>query len=126
MTRTFAAVAILVGLAGCGPSAEMVALEKVQQDAIADANKQLALAQLASGKAAELRKHYYEVTLPACRAAFDGLKIGSPLAGIETIKCRPHLNTTETARGTHDQFVFEDIGYLYYDNGRLTAKQRTY
>ena len=38
--------------------------------------------------------------------------------------CRPdHINSTETDSGTRDQSVFRDLGNLYFQNGRLVAKQ---
>ena len=119
---------VLVGalvLAGCAPSPEDVAAQKLLQDTMAGANQNLAIAQQALAKAAELHKHYYEVTLPHCRAAFDALKIGSSISGMD-MKCDHHFHTTETASGKHDQIVFDDVGNLYFDNGRLTAKQRSY
>jgi hypothetical protein len=35
-----------------------------------------------------------------------------------------HINTTETAHGTHDQWVFENGRYAYFDRGILIALQR--
>ena len=39
--------------------------------------------------------------------------------------CFPdHVNSTETARGTREQWVYSGRGYLYFDNERLTSIQR--
>ena len=35
-----------------------------------------------------------------------------------------HINTTETAHGTREQWMYADLGYLYFENGRLVAIQR--
>jgi hypothetical protein len=72
---------------------------------------------------ARVRKHYAQ-----CRAAFAALKIGSSLVDEHRSMfeqgCRPdHINSMETASGTRDQYVFENLGNLYFENGRLVAKQ---
>jgi hypothetical protein len=36
-----------------------------------------------------------------------------------------HVNTTQTAKGTREQWVYPDIGYLYFADGKLVAIQRT-
>lgn len=39
--------------------------------------------------------------------------------------CQPdHIQTTVLFNGTHEQWVYPGRGYLYFDNGRLTAIQR--
>jgi hypothetical protein len=39
--------------------------------------------------------------------------------------CEPwKVNTTETAFGVREQWVYRDRGYLYFENGRLVAVQR--
>lgn len=53
------------------------------------------------------------------------LRIGN--SEIEAIHawCYPdHRNTTETAHGTREQWVYPDRGYLYFEDGRLVAIQR--
>jgi hypothetical protein len=55
---------------------------------------------------------------------------GKPVIGMsktEALKvwCEPsNVNTTETAGGTREQWVFKDRGYLYFENGVLVAIQR--
>jgi hypothetical protein len=40
--------------------------------------------------------------------------------------CGKHrVNTTETAAGTREQWVFPDLGYLYFENSRLVTIQRS-
>ena len=40
--------------------------------------------------------------------------------------CFPaHTNTTETLGGMREQWVYRDRGYLYFENGRLVAIQRS-
>ena len=64
----------------------------------------------------------------ACLLAFPNLRIGDTQASVRSLMpCKPdHVNTTETARVYHEQWVFEfTIGnsYLYFDDGKLVAKQ---
>lgn len=61
--------------------------------------------------------------------ASRGSKDGVPPLGISKDEARqyafcmfPKINTTHTARGTHEQWVCE-LGYLYFDNGVLTSVQ---
>lgn len=55
---------------------------------------------------------------------------GRPQIGMTRLEaylewCRPYdFNTTETAAGVREQWVYEDRGYLYFENGRLVAIQR--
>jgi hypothetical protein len=59
-----------------------------------------------------------------CIVDLESLKIGDSLLETARFACKPdHINTTDTASGSHDQYVYEDIGYLYFDNGRLVARQ---
>jgi hypothetical protein len=70
-----------------------------------------------------------------CNAVFDALHIGMSELDALALNQRPRIgsspgfrcasvNTTETAQGTHDQFVFGDGKYAYFDRGVLTALQR--
>ena len=34
-----------------------------------------------------------------------------------------HVNRTVTKNGTHEQWVYSEYRYLYFDNGRLTVIQ---
>lgn len=36
-----------------------------------------------------------------------------------------HVNTTALEHGKREQWVYEDLGYLYFENGRLVAIQRS-
>jgi hypothetical protein len=55
---------------------------------------------------------------------------GRPKIGMTRLEaylewCRPYgFNTTETAAGVREQWIYEDRGYLYFENGRLVAIQR--
>jgi hypothetical protein len=64
----------------------------------------------------------------ACILAFPNLRIGDTEASVRSLMpCKPdHVNTTETAHVYHEQWVFEfksGNSYLYFDNGKLVAKQ---
>jgi hypothetical protein len=56
----------------------------------------------------------------------DGLtlRIGMSTQDALHAGCSPaHVNTTQTARGTLEQWVYSD-GYVFFDNDRLTTIQR--
>lgn len=55
----------------------------------------------------------------------EGVSIGmSQQDVIDSSWGRPeHVNTTTTARGTRQQWVYGSRGYLYFDDGVLTAIQ---
>jgi hypothetical protein len=52
-------------------------------------------------------------------------QIGMTEAQAVNAWCHPdHVNTSFTAHGTDEQWVYPDRGYLYFENGRLVAIQR--
>jgi hypothetical protein len=70
----------------------------------------------------------YEATKAANEARCAA---GHPAIGMSELEameewCFPdHINTTQTASGTREQWVYPNRGYLYFENGRLVAIQRS-
>jgi hypothetical protein len=59
------------------------------------------------------------------RCAAGWPQIGMTREEARRVWCEPWtVNTTETARGLLEQWVYRDRGYLYFDDGRLVAIQR--
>jgi hypothetical protein len=59
------------------------------------------------------------------RCAAGVPRIGMTEAQAVSAWCRPdHVNTSVTARGTDEQWVYPGRGYLYFENDRLVAIQR--
>jgi hypothetical protein len=72
----------------------------------------------------ELERGMAQIKAEYCTGGIS-LRIGMSEDEATRAWCFPdHVNTTQTARGTHEQWVYSERGYLYFDNGRLTAIQR--
>jgi hypothetical protein len=77
---------------------------------------------------ADERDAAYLKQTQACILTFPNLKIGDDEGHIRRVTpCKlDHVNTTETASGLREQWVYEFLSgnsYLYFDNGKLVAKQ---
>jgi hypothetical protein len=126
-----ACAVVAIGVSGCEErrSELMINLDKAVQDSqkrVEDAQRKLDEANKAASKEAQ-----------ACILSFPALRIGDDEAKVRSLMpCKPdHVNTTETAKVYHEQWVFETssgvpslgIGpsfmFLYFDNGKLVAKQ---
>jgi hypothetical protein len=53
-----------------------------------------------------------------------GMKKGAALAAVFNCWGVPQINLTKTATHVHEQAVFHDGEYLYFDDGVLTAIQQ--
>ena len=72
------------------------------------------------------KKRHAEVMAEEAKCAAGKPKIGMTKAEAFKTWCEPWtVNTTETAGGTREQWVYKDRGYLYFENGVLVAIQRT-
>jgi hypothetical protein len=117
-----ACAVVAIGVSGCQErrSELMIQLDKAVQDSqkrVEDAQHKLDEAKQAASKEAQ-----------ACILSFPTLRIGDDDAKVRSLMpCEPdHVNTTETARVYHEQWVFEFTSgnsYLYFHNGKLVAKQ---
>jgi hypothetical protein len=66
--------------------------------------------------------------MEGCIRSLYSVKIGDTERAVQAaMPCKPdHINTTVTAAGAREQWVFEFLSknfYLYFENGRLAAKQ---
>lgn len=120
-----AAGAVMCSVVGCGPSAVEQQMSAAVAKADADAEK--------SRQEYEAFERQLNEDAIKCRNILEKMSIGSeelPLLQSNILRklCYDeHINTTETAHTVHDQWVieFKDSrnAYLYFENGKLVAKQ---
>jgi hypothetical protein len=74
----------------------------------------------------ELKRSIAQMKAESCTGGPRVLRVGMSTDDALRAWCFPdRTNTTKTRDGTHEQWVYDKRGYLYFDNDKLTAIQYT-